>query len=158
MHPQEDSPYSHESSHSERQKKTNRNRATGVGTPSPTEMLKERQKAKEAAASLGSPEISSYKLTQDDHEQSGSEVESKLSHSSDRIGPNEEVLKKRVPVTRQHDANNAVCRGKVMEAPKKKRVPVTRQHDDAAADNAVCRENAAKACACPGQGRRNMWL
>ncbi|KAJ1153687.1 hypothetical protein NDU88_006445 [Pleurodeles waltl] len=88
MHPQEDSPLSHESSQSERQKKTNRSRASGVGTPSPTEMLKERQKAMEAAASLGSPETGSYKLTQDDHEQSGSEAESELSHSSDRIGPN----------------------------------------------------------------------
>ncbi|KAJ1215177.1 hypothetical protein NDU88_002786 [Pleurodeles waltl] len=63
-------------------------RATGVGTPSLTEMLKESQKAMEAAASLGSPDTGSYKLTQDDHEQSGSEVESELSHSSDRIGTN----------------------------------------------------------------------
>ncbi|KAJ1167165.1 hypothetical protein NDU88_007558 [Pleurodeles waltl] len=58
-----------------------------MGSPSPSEILKERQKAMEAAASLGSPDPGSYKLTQEEPEISGSELESELSHSPDRVGP-----------------------------------------------------------------------
>ncbi|KAJ1089773.1 hypothetical protein NDU88_002918 [Pleurodeles waltl] len=81
MQPQEENPHSPETSQSERQKKNNRSRTSRVGSPSPMEILKERQKAMEAAASLGSPDPGSYRLTQEEPEQSGSELESELSHS-----------------------------------------------------------------------------
>ncbi|KAJ1213361.1 hypothetical protein NDU88_000999 [Pleurodeles waltl] len=64
-----------------------RSRTSRVGSPSPMEILKERQKAMEVAASLGGSDPGSYRQTQEEPEQSESEQESELSYSSDRIGP-----------------------------------------------------------------------
>ncbi|KAJ1169082.1 hypothetical protein NDU88_000988 [Pleurodeles waltl] len=58
-----------------------------MGSPSPSEILKERQKAMEAPASFGSPDPDSYKPTQEEPELSGSELESDLSRSPDKVGP-----------------------------------------------------------------------
>ncbi|KAJ1119502.1 hypothetical protein NDU88_007687 [Pleurodeles waltl] len=71
----------------ERKRKSRHNKATRMGSPSPIEMLKERQKAMEAAASLSGSDPGSYKRTQEDLEQSESEQESELSNTSEKTGP-----------------------------------------------------------------------
>ncbi|KAJ1115017.1 hypothetical protein NDU88_003245 [Pleurodeles waltl] len=87
MQTQEEGAHRSEISHPE-QKRKNRYSKTGrMGSPSPVEMLKERQKVMEAAASLNDSDHGSYRQTQEELEQSESEQESELSHSSDRIGP-----------------------------------------------------------------------
>ncbi|KAJ1216289.1 hypothetical protein NDU88_003893 [Pleurodeles waltl] len=58
-----------------------------VGSPSHIEMQKERQKAMEAAASLSGSDLGSYTQIQEELEQSDSEQESEVSHTSDRTGP-----------------------------------------------------------------------
>ncbi|KAJ1139510.1 hypothetical protein NDU88_005881 [Pleurodeles waltl] len=71
----------------ERKRKSRHSKAGRMGSPSPMEILKERQKAMEAAASLSGSDRGSVKQTQEELEQSESEQESEFSHSSDKIGP-----------------------------------------------------------------------
>ncbi|KAJ1179512.1 hypothetical protein NDU88_004746 [Pleurodeles waltl] len=74
-------------SHTERQRKSRHSKARRVGSPSPIEMLKERQKVMEAAASLSGSDPGSYKRIQEELEQPESEQESELSHTSEKTGP-----------------------------------------------------------------------
>ncbi|KAJ1106335.1 hypothetical protein NDU88_003736 [Pleurodeles waltl] len=74
-------------SHTERQRKSRHSKACRVGSPFLIEMLKERQKAMEAAASLSGSDLGSYKRIQEELEQSESEQESELSHTSEKTGP-----------------------------------------------------------------------
>ncbi|KAJ1213751.1 hypothetical protein NDU88_001382 [Pleurodeles waltl] len=71
----------------ERKRKSRHSKASRMGSPSPIEMLKERQKAMEAAASLSGSDPGSSKQTQEDLEESESEQESELSHTSEKTGP-----------------------------------------------------------------------
>ncbi|KAJ1173410.1 hypothetical protein NDU88_005246 [Pleurodeles waltl] len=71
----------------DRKKKSRQNKAGRVGSPSSLEILKERQKAMEAAASLSGSDYGSAKQSQEDPEHSESEQESEFSHSSDKHGP-----------------------------------------------------------------------
>ncbi|KAJ1216040.1 hypothetical protein NDU88_003646 [Pleurodeles waltl] len=74
-------------SHIERQRKSRHSKACRVGSPSPIEMQKERQKAMEAAASLSGSDLGSYKRIQEELEHSEYEQESELSHTSEKTGP-----------------------------------------------------------------------
>ncbi|KAJ1199165.1 hypothetical protein NDU88_003003 [Pleurodeles waltl] len=69
-----------ENFHPERKRKSRHSKAGRMGSPSPMEILKERQKAMEAAASLSGSDRGSVIQAQE-------EQDSELSHSSDRIGP-----------------------------------------------------------------------
>ncbi|KAJ1189767.1 hypothetical protein NDU88_006509 [Pleurodeles waltl] len=71
----------------DQKKKSRHNKASRVGRPSPLEILKERQKAMEAAASLSGSDHGSTKQSQEDLEHSYSEQESEFSPSSDKHGP-----------------------------------------------------------------------
>ncbi|KAJ1135455.1 hypothetical protein NDU88_001895 [Pleurodeles waltl] len=71
----------------DQKKKSRRSKASRVGSPSPLEILKERQKAMEVAASLSGSDHGSTKQSQEDLEHSESEQESEFSHSSDKHGP-----------------------------------------------------------------------
>ncbi|KAJ1169178.1 hypothetical protein NDU88_001084 [Pleurodeles waltl] len=68
-----------------------------MGSPSLSEILKERQKAMEAPASFGSQDPDSYKPTQEEPELSGSELESDLSRSPDKVGPNDGSNERKKP-------------------------------------------------------------
>ncbi|KAJ1209753.1 hypothetical protein NDU88_005126 [Pleurodeles waltl] len=61
-----------EISHPERKRKSRHSKAGRMGSPSPMEILKERQKAMEAAASLSGSDLGSCKQTQEEIEQSES--------------------------------------------------------------------------------------
>ncbi|KAJ1117837.1 hypothetical protein NDU88_006033 [Pleurodeles waltl] len=74
-------------SHTEQQRKSRHSKAGSVGSPSPIEMQKKRQKAMEAAASLSGSDLGSYKRIQEELEQSESEQESELLHTSEKTGP-----------------------------------------------------------------------
>ncbi|KAJ1203448.1 hypothetical protein NDU88_007236 [Pleurodeles waltl] len=87
MRAPEDGVHRYEISCLERKRKSRHSKAGRMGSPSPMEMLKERQKAMEAAASLSGSDPGSYKETQEELKQSEAEQESELSHSSDKIGP-----------------------------------------------------------------------
>ncbi|KAJ1218223.1 hypothetical protein NDU88_005806 [Pleurodeles waltl] len=71
----------------ERQLKSSHSKVRRVGSPSHIEMQKERQKAMEVAASLSGSDLGSYARIQEELEQSESEQKSKLSHTSDKTGP-----------------------------------------------------------------------
>ncbi|KAJ1089068.1 hypothetical protein NDU88_002221 [Pleurodeles waltl] len=71
----------------DRKEKIRHNKASRVGSLSPLEILKERQKAMEAAASLSGSDHGSAKQSQEELEHSESEQESEFSHSSDKHGP-----------------------------------------------------------------------
>ncbi|KAJ1203316.1 hypothetical protein NDU88_007104 [Pleurodeles waltl] len=87
MQTQEEGAHRSKISRLERKRKNRHSKTGRMGSPSLLEMLKERQKAMEAAASLNGYDPGSYRQTQGELEQSESEQESDLSHSSDRIGP-----------------------------------------------------------------------
>ncbi|KAJ1120626.1 hypothetical protein NDU88_008788 [Pleurodeles waltl] len=76
-----------ENLYTDRKRKSRHSKTSRMGSPSPLEILKERQKAMEAAASLSSSDRGSVKQSQEELEQSESEQESEFSHSSDKIGP-----------------------------------------------------------------------
>ncbi|KAJ1200990.1 hypothetical protein NDU88_004808 [Pleurodeles waltl] len=82
-----DKNHSPENRHSDRKGKHKQNNSSRRNSPSPLEILKERQKAMEAAASLSGSDHGSPKQSQDDIEQSESEQESELSLASDKQGP-----------------------------------------------------------------------
>ncbi|KAJ1198326.1 hypothetical protein NDU88_002168 [Pleurodeles waltl] len=71
----------------DRKGKNRQNKTGRLSSPSPQEILKERQKAMEAAASLSVSDHGSAKQSQEDLEHSESEQESEFSHSSDKQGP-----------------------------------------------------------------------
>ncbi|KAJ1205278.1 hypothetical protein NDU88_000713 [Pleurodeles waltl] len=72
---------------SDRKGKNKQNKSSRLSSLSPLEILKERQKAMEAAASLSGSDHGSPKQSQDDLEHSESEQESEFSHTSDKQGP-----------------------------------------------------------------------
>ncbi|KAJ1204270.1 hypothetical protein NDU88_008051 [Pleurodeles waltl] len=76
-----------ENLHPDRKGKNRQNKTSRLSSPSPLEILKEREKAMEAAASLSGSEHGSTKQSQEDLEHSESEQESEFSHSSDKQGP-----------------------------------------------------------------------
>ncbi|KAJ1126500.1 hypothetical protein NDU88_004907 [Pleurodeles waltl] len=76
-----------ENLHPDRMEKNRHNKASKVGSQSPLEILKERQKAMEAAGSLSGSDHGSAKQSQEELEYSESEQESEFSHSPDKHGP-----------------------------------------------------------------------
>ncbi|KAJ1188017.1 hypothetical protein NDU88_004782 [Pleurodeles waltl] len=87
MHTTEDREHRPENLDPDRKGKNRHNKASRVGSPSPLEILKERQKAMEAAASLSGSDHGSAKQSQEELEHSKSEQESEFSHSSVKQGP-----------------------------------------------------------------------
>ncbi|KAJ1089863.1 hypothetical protein NDU88_003007 [Pleurodeles waltl] len=71
----------------DRKGKNRQNKTGRLGSPSPLEILKERQNAMEAAASLSGSDHGFAKQSQEELEHSESEQESEFSHSSDKQGP-----------------------------------------------------------------------
>ncbi|KAJ1180624.1 hypothetical protein NDU88_005844 [Pleurodeles waltl] len=82
-----DREHSPENPQPDRKGKNRQNKTGRLGSPTPLEILKERQKAMEAGASMNGLDHGSIKQSQEDLEHSESEQESEFSHSSDKQGP-----------------------------------------------------------------------